>query len=234
MALSGRSAVSPRTRPGLLARLRGDFITGLAVVAPVALTISLILWAVGFLDDKITPLVPDAYEPSRYLGTDVAGFGVAVFLIFTTLVGALAKGFVGRLVLMRGEVLVARLPVVRSLYAGLKQLVATLFASSGASFRQTCLVEYPDRGTWILGFVAGAAPAELASRTGAADLMTIFVPTAPNPATGFLFFVPESEVILLDMGLEAGAKAVVSAGMVMPGAAVPVPPGHLNATQDGP
>jgi uncharacterized membrane protein len=205
-----------RARPGVVAQLRADFLTGLAVVLPVGLTIGLVWWAVGFIDDKITPLVPAAYNPATYLEHDIAGFGLVVFLVFTTLVGALTKGFVGRRILRTAEGWVDRLPVVRSLYNGLKQIVETVFAQSDQSFRQTCLIEYPRKGSWALAFIAADAKGELPVKAGEPDLLAVFMPTTPNPTSGFLLFVPRRDVIVLDMSLEEGAKTIISAGLVTP------------------
>jgi uncharacterized membrane protein len=219
-----------RARPGLVAQLRADFLTGLAVVLPVGLTIGLVWWAVGFIDDRITPLVPDAYNPETYLGRDVAGFGLVVFLVFTTLVGALTKGFVGRRILRIAEGWVDRLPVVRSLYNGLKQIVETVFAQSDQSFRQTCLIEYPRKGSWALAFIAADARGELPVKAGEPDLLAVFMPTTPNPTSGFLLFVPRRDVIVLDMSLEDGAKTIISAGLVTPAGKPGVaPPGKPAA-----
>lgn len=199
-----------------LATLRADFLTGLAVVLPVGLTIGLVWWAIGFIDDKITPLVPDAYNPERFLGREVAGFGLAVFVVFTTLVGTLAKGMAGRQALRAGERVVDRLPVVRSLYNGLKQIAETVFAKSDNSFRQTCLVEYPKKGSWALAFVSTDVLGELPQQAGVPDLVAVFMPTTPNPTSGFLLFLPRRDIVPLDMSLEEGAKAVISAGLVVP------------------
>ena len=171
---------SKRARPGLLARLRAEFLTGLAVVLPVGLTIGLVWWAVGFIDNRITPLVPAAYNPETYLERDIAGFGLVVFLVFTTLVGQLTKGFVGRRILRIAEGWVDRLPVVRSLYNGLKQIVETVFAQSDQSFRQTCLIEYPRKGSWALAFISADARGELPVKAGEPDLLAVFMPTKPH------------------------------------------------------
>jgi uncharacterized membrane protein len=203
-------------RPSLLQRLRGDFLTGLVVVLPIFLTIYL-LWAViGLIDAKVVPLVPARYNPENVFGRNIFGFGVVVFLIFTTGVGALAKGFFGRRLLHMGESLVERMPVVRSIYNGLKQIFETMLSQTGTSFQQACLVEYPRRGLWAVAFIATDTKGEIPVKIGEPEMVSVFLPTTPNPTSGFLLFVPRRDVILLDMTIEESAKLIVSAGLVAP------------------
>ena len=223
-----------RRRLGPFARLRRNFLTGLVVVLPIGLTIWLIWTVVGWIDGWVLPLVPAAYQPepllNRLLGTtdpaspdwiafNVRGAGVVVFLVFTVVAGWIAKGLIGRSFLRWAEHLVDRMPVVRSIYSGLKQIAETVFAQSQNSFEKACLLEYPRRGLWAIGFVSTAARGEVAARSSAGDpLFGVFVPTTPNPTSGFLLFVPKSEIIELDMGIEDAAKLIISAGLVYPGA----------------
>jgi uncharacterized membrane protein len=207
-----------RGAAGLWHRLRGDFLAGLAVVLPVAMTVWIVCWAVGLVDARITPLLPDAYNPGTYLGRDVAGIGLVVVAMVAILAGRLARGYVGRRVVARVDRVFAQLPVIRSLHGGLKQMVETVLARDAGAFRTACLIQYPEPGSWALAFVAGSTAAELPEKTGVPDLVAVFMPTTPNPTTGFLFFVSQSEVRALDMGLEAGAKIVISAGLVTPDA----------------
>ena len=212
-------------RPSLLQRLRGDFLTGLVVVLPIFLTIYL-LWAViGLIDAKVVPLVPDRYTPENIFGRNIFGFGVVVFLIFTTAIGALTKGFFGRRLLHFGESLVERMPVVRSIYNGLKQIFETMLSQTGTSFQQACLVEYPRRGLWAVAFIATDTKGEIPFKTGEPDMVSVFLPTTPNPTSGFLLFVPRRDVVLLDMTLEETAKLIVSAGLVEPPIVAPAKPG---------
>ncbi|SMX35608.1 DUF502 domain-containing protein [Maliponia aquimaris] len=231
-------------RPGLLARLRNSFLTGIVVIAPVGLTIWLIWTVVGWVDGFVWPFVPDAYQPNALLnrwmmGPDgpripwlfeildsnndgrleinVRGLGVVVFLLFTIAVGWVAKGLIGRSLISFAEGVVQRTPVVRSIYSGLKQLAETIFAQSERSFEKACLIEYPRRGIWVIGFISTPARGEIAARAGIDEqLLSIFVPTTPNPTSGFLLYLPQSDVIELDMTLEDAAKLVISAGLVYP------------------
>jgi uncharacterized membrane protein len=210
-------------KPPLLQRLRGDFLTGLVVVLPMFLT-AYLLWAtIGFIDAKVVPLIPARYNPENVFGRNIFGLGVLVFLAFTTLVGALAKGFFGRRILSYGEQIVERMPIVRSVYNGLKQIAETIFSQTSSSFQQACLVEYPRRGLWAVAFVATATRGEIPGKAGEPDLVSVFLPTTPNPTSGFLLFVPRRDIVPLDMSVEEAAKLIISAGLVSPPDARPAP-----------
>lgn len=200
----------------LVQRLRGNFFTGLVVVLPVFLTIYL-LWAViGLIDAKVVPLVPARYNPENVFGRNIFGFGLVVFLVFTTLIGALTKGFFGRRLLHAGERMVERMPVVRSIYNGLKQIVETMLSQSGTSFQQACMIEYPRKGLWSVAFVSTPTRGEIPVKLGEPDLVSVFIPTTPNPTSGFLLFVPRRDIVMIDMTIEEAAKLVISAGLVTP------------------
>jgi len=202
-------------RASLLSTLRANFLTGMVVVIPVFLTFYLTWWFIGLVDSFVLPLVPERYQPEPYLGINIRGYGVAIFLIFTMLVGALTKGFIGRSLLSRAERIVDRMPVVRSIYNGLKQIAETVLSQSSNSFEQACLVEYPRRGLWAVAFVATQTKGEVLSLLpGENPYLSVFLPTTPNPTSGFLLFVPKADVIILDMDVENAAKLVISAGLV--------------------
>jgi uncharacterized membrane protein len=203
-------------KPGLLQRLRGDFLTGLVVVLPVFLTIYLVWAVIGLIDSRVLPLIPARYNPENVFGRNIFGLGVLVFLAFTTLVGALTKGFFGRQMLAYVEGLVERMPIVRSVYNGLKQIVETMLNQSGTTFQKACLIEYPRRGLWAVAFVATDTGGEIPGKIGEPDMVSVFLPTTPNPTSGFLLFVPRRDIVALDMSLEEAAKLVISAGLVTP------------------
>ncbi|MGJ8626503.1 MAG: DUF502 domain-containing protein [Sulfitobacter sp.] len=218
----------PQPKRSVIGRLRASFLTGLVVIAPVGLTIWLIWTVVGWIDGWVLPLVPKAYHPDRmiqdFFGFDpssqinVRGLGVLIFLIFTIFVGFLAKGLIGRSFIKFGESLVRRTPVVRTIYSGIKQISETIFAQSERSFETACLIEYPRRGIWALGFISTTAKGEVAKKTDpSGEMVSVFLPTTPNPTSGFLLFVPKKDVIELDMTVEDSAKLVISAGLVYPG-----------------
>ncbi|MCB1388383.1 MAG: DUF502 domain-containing protein [Rhodobacteraceae bacterium] len=210
-------------RRGFLAGLRASFLTGLVVVAPAVLTIWLITTVVEFVDSRVMPLIPrDALQgllPDRLATLDLVslpGLGLVIALLFTLLVGWLAKGFIGRSLIQWGEDIVARMPVVRSVYNALKQIAETVFAQSSTSFNRACLVEYPRSGLWAVAFVSTDTKGEIARKLDGDKLLSVFLPTTPNPTSGFLLFVPEKDVIPLDMSIEDAAKLIISAGLVAP------------------
>ena len=209
----------------MLARLRTSFLTGIVVIAPVALTIWLIWSVIGWFDGFVLPFVPDAYRPEEILNTifgydlklNIRGVGVVVFLVFATLVGWLAKGLIGRSFIKYAENLVNRMPVVRSFYSGIKQIAETVFAQQERSFEKACMIEYPRKGIWAIGFISTPAKGEIADRNSSnGQMVSVFVPTTPNPTSGFLLFFPKKDIIELDMSIEDAAKLVISAGLVYP------------------
>ncbi len=205
-----------RTR-GLLARFRRNFLTGIVVIVPIWLTLWLIWTVINWIDGWVLPFVPRSYRPSEYLAIDLPGLGVILFVVFAVVVGWLAKGFLGRTFIGWGESIVARMPVVRSVYNGIKQIAETVFAQSETSFERACLVEYPRKGIWAIAFISTTAKGEIASSLAPhGPLVSVFLPTTPNPTSGFLLFVPAADVIVLDMKVEDAAKLVISAGLVYP------------------
>lgn len=216
-------------KPGVFARLRGNFLAGLIIVAPIGLTLWLIYTVVGWVDSWVWPFVPQAYHPeelvNRILGREpgneitvnVRGVGVFIFLIFTVLVGWMGKGIIGRSFLNWGERLVDRTPVVRSIYNAVKQIAETVFSQRETSFDKACLVEYPRRGIWAIAFISTNAKGEIDAKLSDGEpVTTVFLPTTPNPTSGFLLFVPQKDVQPLDMSVEDAAKLVISAGLVYP------------------
>jgi uncharacterized membrane protein len=215
--------------PTLLKRFisgfRNSFLTGIVVIAPVGLTVWLVWTVIGWIDGFVLPFVPSQYQPEEILkailGEDVRvnirGLGVVFFLVFTTFIGWIAKGLLGRTFIRSAENLVNRMPVVRSVYSGVKQIAETVFAQADRSFEKACLIEYPRRGIWAIGFISTTAKGEVSKRAGSGQKMqSIFVPTTPNPTSGFLLFFPAEDVIELDMSVEDAAKLVISAGLVYP------------------
>lgn len=224
---------SEPTRPkrGMFSNFRSSFLTGLVVVAPIALTLWLIWTVAGWVDGWVLPFVPLWLRPDQYIGLNIRGVGVVVFLIFTVLVGWVAKGLIGRSLLSWAEGLVQGLPVVRSIYNGLKQIAETVFAQSETSFDTACLVEYPRKGIWAIAFISTSAKGEIDGKIEGDDAKTaVFLPTTPNPTSGFLLFVPKKDVIKLDMSVEDAAKLVISAGLVYPSdkSEAPTPIGEVR------
>ncbi|WP_234455050.1 DUF502 domain-containing protein [Thermohalobaculum xanthum] len=197
-------------------RLRANFLTGLIVVVPVVVTLYLTWAFITFVDGQVLPLVPAPYNPRTYIDADIPGYGLIVFLIFTTVVGYFAKKVFGKQLIRLGEDFVDRMPIVRSIYNALKQLVETVLSQSKTSFRQACLIEYPRRGLWAIAFISTDTKGEILKRSNSGEMVSVFLPTTPNPTSGFLLFVPKSDVVLLDMTIEEAAKLIISAGLVSP------------------
>ena len=210
---------------GRFAGLRASFLTGIVVIAPVAMTIWLIWTVMGWVDSVVLPLVPSTIQPEKYIGINLRGVGVIIFLIFTIFIGWIAKGLIGRSFINFAEGLVDRMPVVRSIYSGVKQIAETVFAQSDRNFEKACLIEYPRRGIWVVGFISTEAKGEVSKSAHTGDrLMGVFIPTTPNPTSGFLLFLPKQDIIELEMSVEEAAKLVISAGLVYPNAKDPTQP----------
>ncbi len=214
----------PRRRR-VFSGLRNSFLTGIVVIAPVGLTVWLIWTVIGWVDGVVLPFIPNSYHPENIIktvfGNDtqvrLRGLGLLFFLIFTTFVGWLAKGLLGRSLIRTAEGLVNRMPVVRSIYSGVKQIAETVFAQADRSFEKACIIEYPRKGIWAIGFISTKARGEIKRRVnGGKELLSVFVPTTPNPTSGFLLFFPAEDIIELDMTVEDAAKLVISAGLVYP------------------
>ncbi|MCP4380087.1 MAG: DUF502 domain-containing protein [Hyphomicrobiales bacterium] len=199
-------------------RLRNYFLTGLIIAAPLFLTIYITWGFIVWIDSWVTPLIPTAYSPDTYLPFSIPGFGLLVAIISITLIGFLTANLVGRTAVSWGESLLGRMPVVRNLYNGLKQIFETVLSNRAKSFQTVGLIEYPRKGLWAIVFIATGTRGEVGHRLSEErdDMVSVFLPTTPNPTSGFLLFVPEADVIRLDMTVEEAAKLVISAGLVSP------------------
>jgi uncharacterized membrane protein len=199
------------------AKLRGYFLTGLIIVGPVAITLYVMWWLITQIDGWVKPLIPSQYLPEHYLPFTVPGVGLIFAIIGLIIIGALTANLFGRTIVSYGEMMLDRMPVVRGVYRLLKQIFQTIFSNTGHSFKRVGVIEFPRKGLYALVFVSGDAPPEVERKMGQGErLMTVFMPNAPNPTTGFVVFMPEKDVTLLDMSIEDGAKMVVSAGLVRP------------------
>ena len=205
-------------RMSLGARLRTYFFAGVLITAPISLTIYLAWLFIRFVDERVFSVIPQEYNPETYLRFSIPGIGLLLALIFLTLIGALTAGILGRAINHLFEGILNRLPVIRSLYGAIKQIMETVLANKSAAFRECVLIEYPRKGMWTLGFITGTTRGEVQAKTAAADqeVINVFVPTTPNPTSGFLLFVPSQDIIRLKMPIEDGLKLVVSGGIVTP------------------
>jgi uncharacterized membrane protein len=205
----------PPGRFGLATKLRNYFLAGVIVVAPISITFFIVWQVVQVVDNNVGKLLPARYNPETYLPFSVPGIGVLLMVVLITLIGMFAAGFVGRTLMRTSERLLNRMPVIRSIYGTLKQIFETVFSHSSQSFREVVLIEYPRRGIWAIGFLTGTTRGEIQERVEP-KLLNIFLPTTPNPTSGFLLFVPKEDVLRLDMSVEDGIKMVISSGIVAP------------------
>jgi uncharacterized membrane protein len=197
------------------ARLRTYFFAGILITAPISLTIYLAWLFIRFVDERVFSVIPQEYNPETYLRFSIPGIGLLLALVFLTLIGALTAGILGRAINHLFEGILNRLPVIRSLYGAIKQIMETVLANKSSAFRECVLIEYPRKGIWTLGFITGTSKGEVQEKT-AEEVINVFVPTTPNPTSGFLLFVPAQDIIRLKMPIEDGLKLVVSGGIVTP------------------
>ena len=194
--------------------LKKYLMTGLLIWVPLAVT----LWVLDLIVtamDRTLLLLPNGWQPKRLLGFDIPGLGLLLSLLVVVATGMLARNFIGRQLLQWWEGLLARIPIVRSIYSSVKQVSDTMLSPKGNAFRQAVLVEFPQRGQWAIGLVVGA-PGPTLTRDLAGDVLTIFVPTAPNPTSGYTILVPPREVKQLDITVDDALKFVISLGVVTP------------------
>ena len=212
---SGNDVGSPvgPGRPTRFVGLRGYLLAGIIVTAPIGITFWLVWQVVDYMDRTAAALLPARYNPETYLPFSVPGLGLLLILGLLTLIGWFTAGFVGRTIMRMGEQLVARTPVVRSIYGTLKQIFETVLASSSRSFREVVLVEWPRHGCWSIAFVTGTTLWEIPGK-GASDMVNVFMPCTPNPTTGYLMFVSRAELVPVAMTVEEGMRMVVSGGIV--------------------
>ncbi len=195
-----------------LAVIRTYFFTGLVVAAPIYITFYLLSWAVSVLDEWFRPWIPLDYRPTTYLPFDVPGIGVILAFILLTIIGGLTANFLGRALLSYGERLIRHMPVIGTVYTALQQIFKTAVQEDGKAFSKVALIEYPRKGLFAIAFVTKAADRRVNKSTGK-TMIGVFLPTTPNPTSGFLLFVPEDELTILDMTVEEGARLVISAGL---------------------
>ena len=226
--MNAREDLSPSPAPlpeapteahsGLMARFRNYFLTGLVVAGPVAITLYITWWFVTWVDGLIRPFVPVAYRPETYLPFGLPGSGLIVAVIALTLLGFLTANLIGRTLVDLGDRLLGRIPAVRAIYRGLKQVFETLFMGTGSSFRRVGLVEFPSPGMWSIVLISQSPSVDVArSLPGEDEHISVFLPCAPNPTTGFFFYVPRSKIVELDMSAEDAATLIMSCGVVQPG-----------------
>lgn len=201
------------SKPTILARMRGWFLTGLLVTAPILLTVYITWLFVDIIDGWVTQLLPPAFRETIY--STIPGVGLIIGAVTITFIGAIAAGFFGRWIIKTGEGLLERMPVIGTIYGSVKQILETVLATQSDAFREVVLVEYPRKDLWVIGFVTGGTKGEVQS-TITDETVNVFVPTTPNPTSGFLLFCPKDQLKYLDMNVEDAVKLVVSGGIVTP------------------
>ena len=207
--------VGEHSKPTILGRLRNYFLAGILVTAPISITLYVTWGFLKFLDNKITPFIPYAYNPNSYLPVDIPGLGLIIAVVFFITVGFFTRNFFGRLLVRTSEYIVERVPVINTLYGAVKQIFETVMASQSDAFKEVVMFEYPRKGIWVMGFVTGKTKGEVQSLTDT-EVINVFLPTTPNPTSGFLLFVPKKDLTFMKMTVEEGIKMIVSGGIITP------------------
>lgn len=220
---------SPEAKPvkstGFVGKLRGYFIAGILVTAPISITVYLAWLFITYVDSKVTPLIPAKFNPETYLPYSLPGLGLVIVVVGLVLIGAFTAGFLGRFFQRMGDRFMDNVPVLRGVYKALKQILETVLAQQSNAFREAVLVEYPRRGMWVIAFITGRTQGEVQSLTEQ-EVINLFVPTTPNPTSGFLIFVPKEDIVPLSMNVEEALKMVISGGIV-------TPPDHRPVEEQG-
>lgn len=203
-------------KPTIGQRLRGYFLTGIIVAGPLAVTVYITTWIIGLIDSWFKPLIPAGMFPEWLAPYNIPGLGVLVALFSLTLLGFLTANLVGRWLLGFGETILGRMPVVRGLYKGVKQVFETLFSQQGTSFRKVGLIEYPGKGLWSIVFISAPPEGDVKTALGEDDYVSCFLPCTPNPTTGFFLYIKKTDVLELNISTDDAAKLVMSAGLIQP------------------
>ncbi|MEQ9507385.1 MAG: DUF502 domain-containing protein [Hyphomonas sp.] len=207
--------VEPPVKQSPLDWLRERFVAGMLIALPIVATFIILEFLINLIDSRVVPILPPALRPETYLDYAVPGFGLIILILFLTLLGAVATNFLGHYFVALTDRVLTRVPVVRSVYSVFKQIRDVFQNNTAGQYKEVVMVQYPKEGSWAIGFVAGAAKGEISHRLEA-DFIGVFVPTTPNPTSGFLLYVRASEVVKLDMTVEEGAKVIFSGGLVVP------------------
>jgi len=202
-------------KTGFFARIRRYLLTGIVVTAPISITIYLTYVFLNLVDTHVVGLIPENAYTQYYGDTAIPGLGLLIVLAFFIAIGWFATNFLGQFIIRIYEYILDRMPIINNLYGAIKQIFETIMASQSSAFRETVMLEYPRKGVYAIGFVTGSSKGEVQESTKN-ETINVFVPTTPNPTSGFLLFVPKKELIYLDMSVEEAIKLVVSAGIITP------------------
>lgn len=209
----GKTKRVEKSRLRLLKWARNRFFTGVIVAIPIVATFLAVSWVVTKIDQNVFAVIPESLNPETYLGFAIPGLGIIISFFLLFFLGMVASNFIGRSLIKSGENLLGRVPVVSPIYKSLKQIVQTVAAQKERAFRDVCLIEYPKKDVWAIGFVTADLSGPPADALGD-DMICVFVPTTPNPTSGFLLFAKKDTIRILDMTPEEGAKMIISGGMV--------------------
>jgi uncharacterized membrane protein len=210
-------------------RIRNNFLTGIIILAPVTITIWLVVSFLHWADSWVKPYIPARYDPELYFNVGIPGLGLLIAMIGITLIGFLGNNLIGKWIVGVGESVLNRMPFVRPIYKSIKQLFESVLKEHSSSFKKVGLIEFPSPGTWAMVFVSSEAKGEIAYRFNemGQEMVAVFLPPTPVPTAGFLLFVPRDKIVMLDMTPEDGAKLLISGGLVAPDFKLPtalVPP----------
>ena len=200
---------------GIFARFRRYFLAGILVTSPILITVYVTWLIITFIDSQVAGMLPESLDFTKKLPHQIPGLGLIISIIVITFIGAITPGFIGRTLLKVGERILDNTPVVRSIYGAIKQIMETVMSTNSESFRDVVLVEYPRKGIWVIGFVTGETKGEVQT-LNEEILINVFIPTTPNPTSGFLLFVPKNDLIYMKMKVEDAVKMVISGGIVTP------------------
>ena len=199
----------------IFARFRRYFLAGILVTSPILITVYVTWLIITFIDAQVAGMLPESLDFTKKLPHQIPGLGLIISIIVITFIGAITPGFIGRTLLKVGERILDNTPVVRSIYGAIKQIMETVMSTNSESFREVVLVEYPRKGIWVIGFVTGETKGEVQT-LNKETLINVFIPTTPNPTSGFLLFVPKKDLIYMKMKVEDAVKMVISGGIVTP------------------
>ena len=194
--------------------MRKYFVTGLLILVPLAITIWVLSLIISTMDQSLL-LLPERWRPEAVVGFHIPGLGTILTLLFIFLTGLATRNFIGKRIVWLWEGMLTRIPVVRSIYSSVKQVSDTLFSSSGNAFRKALLVQYPRQGSWTIGFLTGVPGGDVRNHLQG-DYVSLYIPTTPNPTSGFFLMVPRADTIELDMNVDEALKYIVSMGVVAP------------------
>ena len=197
----------------MLAKIKNYLLTGILVTAPVVITFWIVISLVRLFDRIITPIIPLYINPNTYLPRDVPGLGLIVLIVFLVLIGFIAANFFGSYILRKTEMVINKIPLIKVFYKAIKQILETILKNNSKAFREAVLMEYPRKGVWVIGFTTGEVKGVIKNKVKI-QMVNVFVPTTPNPTSGFLLLVPKSQIKPLNVKVDDAIKTIVSAGII--------------------